>query len=175
MNIAAQIVGVFGIIVFAITPHQKTKSKILVCQLISSLLYASQYFLLEAFSAVVTNMIDALKSIVFSTYEKKKKKIPIYILIVYIAIMLISGIFTINSIFSVVPIVGAILYSYAAWQDNLKLFRIINIFVVLMFIVYNIYVGAYVSFFGNVFQLISSVVAIIRLDISKDVKMERED
>lgn len=75
MNIAAQIVGVFGIIVFAITPHQKTKSKILVCQLISSLLYASQYFLLGAFSAVATNMIDALKSIVFSTYEKKKSPV----------------------------------------------------------------------------------------------------
>ncbi|MBO5349342.1 MAG: YgjV family protein [Clostridia bacterium] len=172
MNIFAQIVGIIAIFVFAIIPHQKTKNKILILQLISSLLYAIQYFLLGAFSAVVTNIIDIIKTIIFSKYARKNKKIPMNYLIIYIVIIIVSGIFTINSFFSVFPIVGAILFAYAAWQDNLKIFRIMNIFGILIYTVYNFYVGAYVSFFGNIVQLISSVVAVIRLDIKKCCEMD---
>lgn len=172
MNIFAQIIGVFASLIFAITPHQKTKNRILICQLISSLLFAIQYVLLGAFSAATTNMIDALKSMVFSKYASKNKKIPVSCLIIYVIIVIISGIFTINNFLSIFPIIAVILYTYAAWQDNLKMFRIINIFVILIWIVYNFYVGAYVSFFGNIVQLIFAVIAVIRFDIKKLDKTE---
>lgn len=173
MNIFAQIIGVIAILVFAIIPHQKNKNKILILQLFSSLLYAIQYFILGAFSAVVTNIIDMIKTIVFSKYVRKDKKIPITFFIIYVLAMIISGIFTVNNFISVLPILGVILYTYAIWQENLKIFRIMNVFVILIYIIYNFCVGAYTSCLGSVFQLISAIIAIINLDIKKCPRTEK--
>lgn len=167
MNIGAQIVGILAIIVFAISPHQKTKKKVLIFQLISNMLYALQYLLLGAFSAVATNIVGGIKNLIFYFYTKAEKEIPNKFLYVYIIIIVIFGIFTFNGIISVIPILVSILYAYAVWQDSLKVYRIITIIGSIAWIIYNFIVGAYVGVAGNVFQLISAIIAFIRIDILK--------
>lgn len=171
INIIAQVVGILAIITFALSPHQKKKKKILTVQLISSVLYALQYLLLGAFSAVATNIIGAVKNWVFYLYAKKDKEIPIAILCIYIIILLISGIFTYTNIFSIFPIILSILYAYGVWQSNLKVFRIISVFGAVCWIIYNFAVGAYVSAIGNIVQLISAIIAVVRIDIIKKEKV----
>lgn len=167
MNIWAQIVGIFAIIVFAISPHQKTKKKVLIFQLISNLLYAIQYVLLNAFSAVATNVIGGIKNLIFYFYAKDEKEIPNKFLYIYILIIVIFGVFTFNGLISIIPILVSILYAYAVWQDNLKVYRIITIIGSISWIIYNFLVGAYVGVAGNVFQLISAIIAFIRIDVLK--------
>ncbi len=168
MNILSQIFGILAIIVFGISPHQKTKKKVLIVQLLANILYAIQYTLLYAFSAVVTNIIGGIKNYIYYYYEKKENKIPIKVLVIYIIIILIFGIFTFNGIYSLIPIFVSVLYGYGTWQNNLKSYRIINIVGSILWIIYNCIVGAYVGVIGNVFQLTSTIIAIIRLDIIKD-------
>lgn len=170
MVILAQIFGILAIITFAISPQQKTKHGLLIYQFFSAMFYAIQYFLLGAYSAVATNILGAAKNLVFSKYAKKNKKIPLYFLILYILILIVAGILTYKNIFSIFPIILSILYSYGTWQDNLKVYRIIAVFGGVCWTIYNFTVGAYVGAMGNIFQLISAVVALWRFDISKSKK-----
>lgn len=170
MNILAQVVGTLAIVVFAISPHQKTKKKVLFFNIVSSLLYALQYLLLGAFSAVATNVIGTVKNQVFYMYEKKEKDIPIRALLIYIAILVISGMLTYTNIFSVFPVLLSSLSAYGVWQKNLKVYRNIVVINSASWLIYNFVVGAYVGAIGNAFQICSAIVAIIRLDVIKNKK-----
>ncbi|MCI8290956.1 MAG: YgjV family protein [Clostridia bacterium] len=170
MNILAQIVGILAIVVFAISPHQKTKKKVLIFNIISCLLYATQYLMLGAFSAAATNIIGAGKDRVFYEYEKKEKNIPIMALLIYIAILVISGVLTYTNIFSVFPVLLSSLSAYGVWQKNLKVYRNIVVINSVAWLIYNFAVGAYVGAIGNAFQIGSAIIAIIRLDVIKNKK-----
>jgi len=60
--------------------------------------------------------------------------------------------------------------TYATWQKNLKNFRTLSIISSISWIIYNLVVSAYVNAIGNLFQLISAILAVIRLDIMKSNK-----
>lgn len=166
-GIIAQVFGILAIFSFSLSPQQKNKKRVVICQLISTIFYGLQYFILGAFSAVAINIIGAIKELIFYSYAKKDKDIPIKILIIYILIVILSGILTYTNIFSVFPVFLAILGTYGTWQKSLKRYRILVVVSVISWIVYNFVVGAYVNVIGNVFQLVSAIVAIIRLDIMK--------
>lgn len=172
INIAAQIIGFFAILSFAIAPQQKKKSKVLLFQLIASVLYGIQYFILGAYTAVATNIADMIKTIVFLKYSKDEKKIPIYYFIIYSIVIIVLGVFTINSFISSIPVIAALLFAYATWQSNLKVYRIINTLVIIMYAIYNLYFGAYVSCIGSTIQFVSAIIAIVRLDIINKKQQE---
>lgn len=166
-GIIAQIVGVLAIIFFALSPQQKNKKRILIFQLISSILYALQYMFLGAFSAVATNLIGAVKNLSFYMYTKKDKDIPIAMLYIYIIIIVVFGVLTFSNILSVLPIILSVIFTYGTWQSNLKIYRIIALVTSVIWLIYNLGVGAYVSGIGNIFQITSAIIAIVRLDIIK--------
>ncbi len=172
MKIVAQILGLLAIISYAISPHAKTKRRVLVFHLISSILYALQYFLLNAFSAVITNTVGAVKCYIFYLYEKKEKEIPKSLFWIFMLIILALGIFTYNNIYSLIPILASVLSLYSVWQDNLKVLRIIIIISSSSWIFYNLIVGAYIGVIGNIFQLVSAIIAIVRFDILKEKQDE---
>lgn len=175
MNIIAQVLGVLATIAFAISPQQKSKKAVLIFQFISNVLYSLQYIILGAFSAVATCWISIVNNIVFYKYAQKDKEIPNGILSLFVAIVIIAGILTYNNIFSIIPILLSILYIYGSWQDNLKIYRIVCIIGSIGWFVYNWVVGAYASTLGNGFQCISSIIAMIRLDIIKKEGIKNND
>lgn len=167
MNIFAQVIGILAVLFLALSPQQKTKKKVLTFQSFSSILYAVQYALLGAFSAAATNTIGLIKNLVFYTYAKKDKNIPVLALIVYSVIIIVAGILTFNGMISVIPIILSLFYAYGVWQSNLKIYRGIAVVEAIAWIIYNFAVGAYVSVIGSVLQLLSAIVAVWRLDIKK--------
>lgn len=172
--IIAQVVGILAMTTYAIVPQQKTRGRSLALQLLSSILYALQYLFLGALSAVASNIIGAIKNYVFYLYVKKNKDIPVTILIIYIVILLISGIFTYTNILSIFPIVMSIICAYGAWQSNLKIYRIISVINAASYMIYNYSVSAYIGVIGNVIQFISAIIAIVRLDIIKKEEKEQQ-
>lgn len=170
MFIIAQIIGVLAIVVFAISPHQKSKVKVLVFEILSSIFFALQYFLLGAYSGTATSMITIINNLIFAKYAKDEKKIPFYWLGIYIIVNILAGIFTYTNIFSFFPVVISILYAYGVWQDNLKVNRFIILFGALAWMIYNLAVSAYSTSIGNLYEIISAAIAIWRLDIYKNKK-----
>lgn len=163
--ILAQIFGLLGSLSMLLSNWQKTRNKVLSLLIFDSLFYFLQYILLGAFSGAFTNIIGIIRTILFKYKDKNKILQSNLTLILIIIIYLIIGLITYNGITSIFPIVTSILYSVILWQNNIKKIRIGTAIMILSWLIYNLTVGAYIGAVIEAILLISSITAIIKLDI----------
>ena len=163
MNIPSLIAGIGGVALYLLCFQLKSAKKILACRLFSSILYVTQYLLLFAFvgaamdaAACVTNALAYKKEAPLI----KKYKAPI-IAFTNIGIIVI-GILLYENIFSLLAIAGVLCESISGWMNNEKLIRIVSLFGVPCWLVYNVVSGAYGSAVGSVLALVSIISALIR-------------
>ena len=163
MNIPSLIAGIGGVALYLLCFQLKSAKKILACRLFSSILYVTQYLLLFAFvgaamdaAACVTNALAYKKDTPFI----KKYKAPI-ILFTNVGIIVV-GLLLYENVFSILAIAGVLFESISGWMKNEKLIRIMSLFAVPCWLVYNVISGAYGSAVGSVLALISIISALIR-------------
>lgn len=167
MFFIAQIFGVFALLFWLCSVLQTKRSKILTFQNLANIFYASQYTLLGAFPATCMNLVSTLRGLVFYSNDKKNKTMSIWVLLVFIILIAVIGLFTYQNIYSLIPLIITALYSYSVWQKKLIIFRIIFIIGAIGWIIYNSIVGAYVSLIGNFFELTFGIIAFVKNDIKK--------
>ena len=163
MNVLAQVFAIIALIIMFYSYQKKTKKDFLFLQIFMNIFFGLQYFLLNAYSALVSNIVSIMRTGTFYKFEKDGKKIPIILLMLFIMLILGVGIITYNGISSIIPIVIAVFYTYGTWQKNLINTYRIGVFVAVLWIYYNFSVGAYVSVIGSVFELICSLFGLIKL------------
>lgn len=163
--ILAQIFGLLGSIAMLLSNWQKTRNKVLTLLILDSICYFIQYILLGALSGAFTNVIGLIRTIIFKYKDKYKVLDNKIILFIILLIYLIVGIITYDGIISTLPVIAAIIYTSVLWQDNLKIIRIGTFIMILACFIYNIAVEAYTGAVVEGILLISSVLAIIKLDI----------
>ena len=162
MYIVANIVGALAIIIWTMSIQNKDKKNILIYQIISNIFYSLQYFLLNAFTAGMTNLLSMFRCLVFYFDEKKHGKISKFSFIIFALIIIIIGIVTYEGPISLIPIVGGLLYMYSIWQSNLNITRYIFIIAAIILTYYNFKVRAFVLVLGNILDIISGIISIIR-------------
>ena len=163
MKIASLITGLLGVGLYLLCFQLKNAKNILACKLLSSVLYVLQYLLLFAF---VGAAMDA-SSVVTSTFAYKKdtnfvRKYKIPILIFTHLGILIVGFLLYENLFSLFAIAGVLFESVANWMRKEKMIRIVSIFSVVFWLVYNIVSGAYGSAIGSILALFSIICALVR-------------
>lgn len=168
MNIMAQIFAIIALIFMFFSYQKKSKKDFLFLQIFMNIFFGIQYFLLNAFSALVSNIISIVKSAIFYKYETENTKIPFSIFCIFEFIILISGILTYNGLFSIIPIIIALMYTYGTLQNKLTNTYKTGVLAAVLWIIYNYLVGAYASIIGSIIELISSIVGLIRLTNNKD-------
>ena len=172
MNILANILGVIGIFFLVVSVQCNKKSSILIFQIFANIFYGLQYLTLGAFSAGVMSIVSLLRCLIFYSYDRKGKLVPLWLFLILALSIIFPIFFTYDGILSLFPIVATLVYSYATWQKNLSLFRKLVLSVSILWITYNFCVGAYISVIGSVFEFVSSLLAIYRLDIKGRGKSE---
>lgn len=167
MFIIAQLIGLIIVILSLIGFQQKNGEKFLFYQIIISILYVLQYLLLGAITGAVICTIAIIRCIVFWKYKKENKKTPIYYLIIFILLSILSSIITSTSIFDYILTLGTIIFTYALWQDNMKIMRAGSIICVLSYIVYNLIFKAYTAIILDAIDFFNLSIAIYKNDIKK--------
>lgn len=164
MDIAAQIVGAAGI-VFSLLSFQFAKRKhIMLFQMLASLLFSTQLFMVGAITGGCLDLISFVRTLIFSNKEKKWAKSKIW-LFGFIALMIITGVFTWKDGWSILPIIGSILSTIALWMTKEKHIRLISLAVGPCWLVYNLVTGAYTGALNEVFAMTSIVIGFVRNDI----------
>lgn len=161
----AQIIGLIAIIVLLISFKKNNKEHLLKYQIISSLLYAIQYFFLKAYSGGFINLICALRNYIFNHY--KEKKIPLFWLIMILLLLIFFMSLTYIGWISMFPMIGVVMFSCALWIGDLKLIRLIEFLANILIAIYNIYVGAYTALIAVIIEMLGALTAIIQFDILK--------
>lgn len=160
--ILAQICGGIVLILTVISVQFKTKEKIVMCSVLANLFAAIQFFLLGALTGAVVSVLNTIRCLVFYFYKKKDLKPSIVILLVFEAIAIISGAFSWQNMWSLIPIVVTVIYTYGLWQDNVKVIRIASGVVGFGWAIYDLVVMAYVGALQETSQLVSAIVALYR-------------
>lgn len=160
--ILAQICGIIALILTVISVQFKEKEKIMICMILANVIVAIQYFLLNALTGAVISILNTIRCIVFYTYKKKNKNPSLMTLIIFEIIAILSGMVTWQDMWSFIPIVITVIYTYGLWQDNVKIIRITTVIVGLGWTIYNIVVHAFVGAIQETAQLISAVIALYK-------------
>ena len=119
--IVAQIFGALALAILIISLQKNSKTKLLLYQSISSLLYALQYLFLNAYTGCFMNLICMIRNMIFNQYPKKRP--PIYWLIITIVLMIFFSSLSYTGVISFLPMIAVILYSIALWHGNLTVIR----------------------------------------------------
>ena len=163
MNILAQLFGLCALILMFYSYQKDNKKGFLLIQIFANLFYGIQYFLLNAISAMASNIISIIRCTVFYKYENKERKITVYVLLLFEIAIVILGIFTFENIYSVIPVFIACVYTYGSWQKKLKITYSIGVTVAILWIIFNFVVGAYVAIIGSVIELIGSIIGLMKI------------
>lgn len=166
--ILAQICGIIALILTVIAVQFKTKEKIVMCSVFANIVVAIQFFLLNAITGAVVSIINTIRCIIFYYYKKKDMKPSIIILLIFEIIAVVSGIMSWQNIWSIIPIIVTVIYTYGLWQDNVKVIRIATGIAGFGWAIYDIIVMAYVGAIQEASQLISAIIALFRN--RKDIK-----
>lgn len=166
--IVAQIFGAFALAILIISLQKNSKTKLLLYQSISSLLYALQYLFLNAYTGCFMNLICMIRNMIFNQYPKKRP--PVYWLIITIVLMIFFSSLSYTGVISFLPMIAVILYSIALWHGNLTVIRTTEIISCSLYILYNIKVLAITGLIATVIELLGAVVAVYKFDISRRKK-----
>ena len=159
-TLIAHIFAFFAFILYTISFQCKKRNNTLKMQIFANTFYTLEYIMLGAYAGVNNSIFGIARSILFYVCGKKKKKCPPYIAVIFITLVVIFGFISYTDIYSII-------FFLSLYTEDMKLYRKVAAIASVLWIVYNIAVGAYVSVFDYTIELISSLVAIYRFDIKK--------
>lgn len=165
---AAQVVGLFGLLFSVLSFQQKQRQGVMKYQVLASLSFALQLFLLRAFTGAYLDTISIVRTCVFANKEKKWASSPLW-LYFFAGLVLVVGVLTFNnSWINIFAIMGTLLSTLALWMKNSKHIRLISLLVGPCWIIYNLAVGGYTGVINEIIAMTSIVVGILRHDIKKE-------
>lgn len=163
MNVLyAQLIGAAAMLTITLSVQCRKKKHMMMVQSAAHMLYGFQYALLGAFSAAFMDIISVLRNILFYKYDKDRKKIPLILPTIVILVTAFVGILTYTNTLSLLPVIIAILYTIGASFRDPRVYKYIFGTCAIAWLFYNLKFQAYVCVIGNIMEITSTAIALIR-------------
>lgn len=172
IDIIPHILGAIALIIWVISLQLSEKHKMLFLQLISNIFYGIQYVLLGLFSAASMNLVSIVRCFIFGNDSKKNKETPLWLLGVFVSAILLLAIINCKTLLDIVPIIAALFFTVSSWQKSTRVICFSCLIAAVFLAFYNFVVGAYINLAGNVFEISSAVIAIIRSYFRKESEVK---
>ena len=156
------IVSILSIFLYVMSVQFKEKRKILITQIGASLCYLIVYVIKGAWSGVAIEILEELKNVIFIKIEKHNKKIPIFVLAIFLLSLVIVSMIFYDGLFSLLPLAINLLLFTSTYFKNPKAIRYTMLLAGIMWAIYNISISAYIILIGNLLEVISAIISIIR-------------
>lgn len=169
----AQCIAVVICIIACASYFAKRKSVYLFLQLLVNLLYGTQYLLLGQLAGTVSNGVSSFKYVYFIYKEKTGKENTKKELLVFLILSVVLGVFAIDSWFSVIPIITSLLFTYAIWQESEIVLRAVVICCNIMWVIFNLFAGAYVSAAYALAEMVFAAVTMIKILKGRGESLEK--
>ena len=163
--IIAQIIGIIGAGLAMIAAQMKEKNKYLLFYAMSYGFFVINMILLKAYSGAINCVILTILTLISTRFEEKK--FPTGLAIIFGIVILIGNVITYKDVFSLLPAIASYIYLFILLSKSMKMIRKSTVCLRLLWAIYDFIVKAYTTFALDIFSLISSLIAIYRLDIRK--------
>ena len=154
-------------IVHIISVQFKNKKYILLFFLIANILFCINFLLLKSYTGAFISLVSAVQTCINNIYVDKGKSLPRNILILFIIASLFIGIITYKRLIDVMPTIASILYIFSITQNKEKNIRIITSLNICIWIIYDMFVGAYTAALSDVIFIIFTIAAMYRYRVKK--------
>ena len=168
--IISQIFQIIKIIIQMIAVQFKEKKHILVSFLLVNAFAAIGYLLLGAYTGLITCSIAIVQTLIQFYFDKLKKDVPKYFILIYLASSIVGGLFTYKSFIDILPVLSFLMYTLSILQKDSKHVRIFTLLKLLLWIPYDGFKLAIASMIGRIITIISTIVGMIRLDRKNKLK-----
>lgn len=161
--VLSQIIGFIAFLFSIVAYHLDKKEKILNKMRISSIINFFHYLLLGAYSGCITKILAILRDTIIIKKEKNKTLNSYYILFLLVILYVIASIITYTNIYSILPLLAAIIYLLFIWNGDKKRVKKIAFFTYFMWLIYNICVLSISGIISNIVSIISTLIAVINI------------
>ena len=132
----------------------KKKKRIFIYNSIANGLNAIQYYIVQAYSGLLSILVTFIRNYVFSYYDSKKKKTPTIWFILIVIFLIAAQYASYNGIITIIPFITTSLYTYSVWQNNMMKFKELHIIIYGLNIIYYLSYGIMVNFITNILFLL---------------------
>lgn len=167
MNILAQIFGLIASVCIIIAMQIKEKKGILTLLILGNGFFVINFLLIGAYAGAVVCSIATIETVISYLYDNKKRKLPGIILVIFLVTSLIASLSQYKSLYDIIPIICAVLYPIVISQKKESNIRKISLVTAVLWITYDLMVGAYTAIIADLFCTVSTMVAIARYDLKR--------
>ncbi|MBP5683839.1 MAG: YgjV family protein [Bacilli bacterium] len=172
--ILSQLFGGLSAFAMILSSWQIKKKKIYFFLTLDNIFCFIQYILLQAYTGAFSNIIGLIRLLLFNFKGRNKFFKTKWPLIIVLLLYSIIGFITYQGVSSLFPTVASILYAVALYQDKEKIIRISTSIMLFCWLIYNLFVHAYIGAITEGVMFLSSILAIIKIDVLKRLPHQRE-
>ena len=159
-QIAAQVLGAIGILIYVIMYHSKDVNNVLHKKFWMDIVWALQYFLIGGYTGCITNVICCAREAVFMNNDKKIFKSRLW-LILFLIINWVSAALVWKGLYCFLPALVSTLGTFSFWQKNMTVARVIALVNNVLMFTYDVYVLSYMGMIGEALVFLSVISALL--------------
>lgn len=133
--------------------------------LIANICFAINMFMLGGISGGVICLIGALQTFVNYQYDKKEVKYPKWLIVSYIIIAIICGMFSYKTLIDILPVICSVLFTVSILQNKEKNIRKTMLSMFILWTIYSFAIKAYTTGIVDATQAVLTLIAIIKNDV----------
>lgn len=161
-EIIAQIIGIIAAVILWSAFQCKNTKRLFFLQLISATLFSLHFLFLGAYTGMLLNLVEVLRSFLLYKGEKRWASHPAAMLIIML-MFIVSGIITWDGWISILPTVSMVLGTLFMWSRNGKILRYAQLFFISpCWLIYNIAMGSIAGVLTESVNIISVIVSLVR-------------
>lgn len=176
MKILEYVTGVLGVAISVIIYQQKDRDKLIICKIISDIIWGLQFYSTGKDTAAVMSAVAVFREAVYLVHAKKDKKVGVSWLALFMSLAVASSFVSLDGGVSLIipaPLsimagVCSALSAFSFWLGIPRYSRRIAFPYSSAMIIYDIFGGAgqvcWFGLFNESFTIVSSIVGIIRID-----------
>lgn len=166
--IISQIFTIISYGLLASTYQAKNRKAVLTLNLLGQLSFVIAYIFLGAWSGLAMTIVALIRNVIFIIDENKNgkrdnmSKIDIIVLVVMYIISIVSAIFTYQGVFSLLPVLATMIYTYGVCQKNIKTYKMLGIPTELLWTAYNLYIKSIFGILLEIMMLTSCITGYLK-------------
>ena len=166
----AQILGLVSLVMVVFVVYMKDMKKILIGEIAVNIVVGVNFLLLSGYSGAGMNGVAVIYTLVAYYFNKKDEKLPTWILLLFGAFFVGWGAIAYQDWRDILPMACSVLFVLAVMQKKPARYRFFKVFNSLLYLIYDVLIGAYTTCLTHFFLLAAGIAAIIQLDILEERK-----
>lgn len=169
----AQLLGIVAGIMLCSSYLAKSKKKFLVLSIIGDIVYGLSYVFVNSLGTGIITILSCSQSFVSYLFERKEKRMPVWICVLYSFAFIAIGILTMESYWDIIPVVVYVWYCFALYVEDINTIRLMYFVPLVMLSIYDITVKAYATALEDGFEATFLAVVLI-INFIKSHKLRYE-